>query len=230
MKNSFRLRIEELIETQDLPGLLRQAGELHGHFCNYLAYGVIAGLYGVRRLGVSNTGMEELLAIVETNNCFADGIQMTTGCTFGNNALIYRDYGKTAVTFSRRNGKAVRLALNPDFDNSRGREYPEAYGLFDKLVAKKEAGTPEEFGRMMHLFSEMSLRELGVPPERMFLIKESEIEMPQYAPVLESVQCERCRENVMKTKAAENEGRWYCIPCARGKYGEVNGGGIVIRV
>jgi formylmethanofuran dehydrogenase subunit E len=29
----------------------------------------------------NNTGMEELVAIVECNNCFVDGIQVVTGCT-----------------------------------------------------------------------------------------------------------------------------------------------------
>jgi formylmethanofuran dehydrogenase subunit E len=68
--------------------LLKKSGELHGHFCNYLSYGIIAGVYALKKLGVSHTGMEELIAITETNNCFSDGIQMVTGCTFGNNALI----------------------------------------------------------------------------------------------------------------------------------------------
>ncbi|MCL4502615.1 MAG: FmdE family protein [Deltaproteobacteria bacterium] len=39
-----------------------------------------------------------MVAIVECNNCFTDGIQAVTGCTFGNNALIFQDLGKTAVT------------------------------------------------------------------------------------------------------------------------------------
>lgn len=31
-KNTFRITIGEMIEKQDLPGLLKKAGELHGHF------------------------------------------------------------------------------------------------------------------------------------------------------------------------------------------------------
>lgn len=227
MKNTFRMQIEEMIEKQDLMGLLKKAGELHGHFCNYLAYGVIAGLYGIRKLGVSNTGMEEIVAIVETNNCFSDGIQMTTGCTFGNNALIYRDYGKTAVTLSKRNGQAVRLVLNPEFDDTREKEYPEAYALFNKLVARRESGSPEEYGKMMQLFSEMSIKKLGVPPERMFLIAEKEIKVPEYAPIFETIKCRIYKENAMKTRIVEKDGQQYCISCAREKYCELNGGGII---
>ena len=58
--------------------------------------------------------MEELIAIVETNNCFSDGVQVVTGCTFGNNGLIYKDLGKTAVTVAKRDGTAIRIVLDPN--------------------------------------------------------------------------------------------------------------------
>jgi formylmethanofuran dehydrogenase subunit E len=228
-KNTFRTEIEEMIDRNDLPGLLKKAGELHGHFCNYLAYGVIGGLYAIKKLGVTNTGMEEIIAIVETNNCFSDGIQMITGCSFGNNALIYRDYGKTAATISRRDGQAIRLVLNPEFEDSREEEYPEAYELFDKLVVKREEGSPEEFGRFMGLFAEMSVRELNVPAEKAFLIKEEKIELPAFAPIFDSVKCEVCGENVMKSRAVERDGKYRCIACSKDEHFELNGSGIMQR-
>jgi formylmethanofuran dehydrogenase subunit E len=224
--NTFRADIERRIREGDLRGLLDKAGELHGHFCNYLTYGVVASYHGLKRLGVENTGMEELIAVVETNNCFSDGVQMVTGCSFGNNSLVYRDYGKTAVTLTRRDGRAIRLALDHEFEDSREHEYPEVYELFDRLVAKREQGTPEEFGRMMALFAEMSLKELGVPVERMFRIQEMEVELPAYAPIFDTVKCARCGENVMGSRAVEKDGVHYCIPCAGASFGELNGAGI----
>lgn len=228
-KNKFRLEIENLIQAEDLLGLLRKAGELHGHHCSYLAYGVVAGLYGIKRLGISNTGMEEIIAIVETNNCFSDGVQMVTGCSFGNNSLIYRDYGKTAVTISKRDGKAIRLAINPEFEDSREREYPEAYEMFNKLVVRREEGSLEDYAKLTTLFAEMSASELSVPVEKMFLIEEKEIEIPSFAPVFESVKCAECGENVMKSKAVEGNGQHYCIPCAKETFYELNGSGILER-
>jgi len=228
-KKKFRLEIEELIESEDLVGLLKKAGELHGHHCNYLAYGVVAGLYGIRKLGVSNTGMEEIIAIVETNNCFSDGVQMVTGCSFGNNALVYRDYGKTAVTISKRDGKAIRLALNPKFEDLREGEYPEAYEMFNRLVAQRQEGSPEDYAKLMTLFAEMSRKELNTPVEKMFLIEEKEIEIPSFAPMFESVKCAKCRENVMKARAVEKDGQYYCISCAKEAYFELNGSGISER-
>ena len=77
-----RAPIEELIRQGDLEGLLRKAGELHGHFCPYVALGVRAGYLALTALGIEqNLGMEEALAVVETNNCFSDGIQVITGWT-----------------------------------------------------------------------------------------------------------------------------------------------------
>lgn len=227
MKNQFREQIENLIEKSDLHRLHNKSGELHGHFCNYLSYGVVAGLYAIKELNVSNTGMEEIVAIVETNNCFVDGIQMVTGCTFGNNALIFRDYGKTAVTISKRDGNAIRLVLKPSFDDSREKEFPEAYGLFYKLVARREQGTPDEYGKMMKLFSEMSIQELNVPPDEMFNISKIKIQVPEYAPIFETIKCSICGENVMKTRIVEKDNKSLCIPCAEAEYFELNGNGII---
>jgi formylmethanofuran dehydrogenase subunit E len=229
-KNPFRLEIENLIEVGDLPGLLKKTGELHGHHCSYSAYGVIAGLYGITKMGITNTGMEETVAIVETNNCFADGIQMVTGCSFGNNALIYRDYGKTAVTLiSKRDGKAIRLVLDPEFEDSREQEYPEAFELFHKLVARREQGTPDDFARLMELFAQMSFEELKVPVEKMFRIEEVHVEIPAFAPIFDSVKCAKCGESVMKTRVVEKGGQPYCIPCAGESFFELNGSGMLYR-
>lgn len=60
-------------------------------------------MYGLSQLGIDlyqSDGMEELIAVVEIDACFADGIQAVSGCTLGNNSLIYRDLGRTAVTFA----------------------------------------------------------------------------------------------------------------------------------
>jgi formylmethanofuran dehydrogenase subunit E len=115
MKSDARKNINGLLKSGDLPGLLEKTGDLHGHFCPGVALGVKAGFLAMKKLGaIENLGMEELLAIVECNNCFVDGIQMVTGCSFGNNALIYRDFGKTAFTLIDRNEKhAVRVCVRP---------------------------------------------------------------------------------------------------------------------
>ena len=227
--NPFRAEIEQLVRDQDFRGLLKKAGELHGHWCDYLAYGVKAGCYGIKEMGVINTGMEEIVAIVETNNCFSDGIQMITGCTFGNNSLIYRDLGKTAVTIAKRDGLAIRIVLDPDFEDTRGQEYPEAYALFDRLVAKREPGEPQDFARMMQLFADMSVNELSVPIDTMFRISKLTIDIPEYAPIFESKKCAICGENIMATRFIEKDGNSLCLGCSGAGYSILSGAGISVE-
>lgn len=225
-KNPFRKDIEELIEKGDLKGLFEKTGELHGHFCAYSACGAKAGYIAMRELGIKNTGMEEIIAIVETNNCFSDGIQLVTGCTLGNNGLIFKDYGKTAVTVARRDGVAIRITLNPDFVDSLTEKYPEASSLFEKIVVRREKGTEEEHKRMMQLFTEMSFEMLDVPEDEMFTIKHKTINLPAYAPIFSSTKCTFCGEKVMATRIKKKDGKPACIPCAGAEYYEMNGAGI----
>lgn len=224
---SCRRELEGMIEAGNLRGILARAGELHGHLCGFVGYGVLAGCHGLMRLGVlGHRGMEDVVAIVETNSCFSDGVQVATGCTFGNNCLIYRDYGKTAVTLATRNGRAVRLALDPDFQESVFRQHPEAGALFQKLVGRREPGTAEERQRLMEQFEAIAFSALDLPPETVFRIREGTIQVPDYAPIFASVRCRACGENVMEPKARARDGGHLCIPCAGSPYAELNGGGI----
>lgn len=224
--NPVRAEIERLIEAGDLQGLLYKAGELHGHLCGHMAYGVKAGYIAMRELSLKSQGMEEVIAIIETNNCFSDGVQMVTGCSFGNNALVYRDFGKTALTVAKRDGTAIRIALNPDFEDSRRDMYPEAYKLFEKIVAKREVATPGEHERLMQLFAEMSIRELEEPVDEMFIIKRLKIVVPEYAPMFASVRCSICGENVMKSRAVTENEEYFCVPCYNRGYYQMDGSGI----
>ena len=218
-----------MIKRGDLKGLLYKAGELHGHLCPYLAYGVMAGYIAIRELKVRNTGMEELIAIVEANNCFCDGIQVVTGCTFGNNALIFKDLGKTAVTVARRDGTAIRIVLNPDFEESRVKEYPEAYELWNKIVVRREKVTEEEQRKLMKLFAEISIKELNQPFDKVFKIEHLKIKVPEYAPIFASVRCSICGEKIMEPKARVKDGKPVCIKCAKEAYYVLNGSGISVK-
>ena len=122
-----RHEIEAAIASGDLKKLLTISGMLHGHYCPFSALGVKAAALAVKELKTSSTGMEQVVAIVETNSCFSDGVQLVTGCSFGNNALIYRDYGKTALTLTHRDGNGIRLAAK--VDSSPLQRYPEAEDL-----------------------------------------------------------------------------------------------------
>jgi len=224
MKENPRREIESLIQKGDLEALLRKAAELHGHFCSYLAYGVKAGYIAVKELGIKNTGMEEAIAIVETNNCFSDGIQIVTGCTFGNNSLIYKDVGKTAVTVAKRDGTAIRIALDPIYEKSIEEEYSEANELWEKIVVKREEASQQEHKRMINLFAEMAFKELKKPIDKMFRITRMKIKPPEYALIFNSIICPICGERTYKP--VMHNGQPVCMDCAATDYYLLDGGGI----
>jgi formylmethanofuran dehydrogenase subunit E len=171
--------------------------------------------------------MEELLAVVETNSCFSDGIQYTAGTTFGNNALIYRDFGKTAVTFVKRNeqDKNLRYYLkDPGFID---REYPEAAKLFKKVIAERN-GSREDEKEMKKCWQEVAFEVIEADIDKLFKIEEGvEIELPDYAPIFADEQCKNCGEKLMAPKAVQKDGEVFCRDCAEVGYYQLDGSGIL---
>uniref|UniRef100_A0A7C3WPI2 Formylmethanofuran dehydrogenase n=1 Tax=Desulfobacca acetoxidans TaxID=60893 RepID=A0A7C3WPI2_9BACT len=217
-----------MIRSADLEGLLRQAEHLHGHLCPYVSLGVKAAQYAMKEMDRPNTGMEEIVAVVECNNCFTDGIQMVTGCTFGNNALIFKDLGKTAVTVARReDGFAVRLAVRPDYRDRLLSRYPVAGPLFQKIVVERQ-GTPEERHHFQHVWQAISFKELQVPLEEQFTLTRLTLKVPPYAPIFASQVCSICGESVMETRVRLRNGKPVCLICAGEDYFLLTGQGMSI--
>ena len=228
LNNDPRREIWDLIMSKELETLLKPAGILHGHYCPGLALGVRAGAEMVRRLRAEHEGMEDVLAIVETNNCFSDGIQFTTGCTFGNNSLIFRDFGKTAVTLTRRDGNAIRACVKPNASDTWRNEFPEYSELFQKVIAERK-DDQEHRAALKRLSKQASFHMMRVGFEELFDIQSMKIEVPDYAQVYSSSICTQCHESIMATREVDRNGRKYCISCARSGYYELNGNGIEFR-
>ncbi|MBN1526425.1 MAG: TraR/DksA C4-type zinc finger protein [Candidatus Omnitrophica bacterium] len=221
--------IKGLLAKGGLKKLLVKAGEIHGHYCSHVALGVMATYFAFKKLGITDsTGMEEILAVVECNNCFVDGIQAVSGCTFGNNALIYKDLGKTAVTFiDRKTKRAVRLAAKyTGEDATNDPEAEEARSLFDKAVKRREKLAPRQMERMKELWTKMSFASLSRPESELFDINFPEPEVIAYAPIFDSIKCSVCGESAMETRVRMKENSPVCIPCAGDEYWMVAGRGI----
>jgi formylmethanofuran dehydrogenase subunit E len=215
-----RIEIMKMIRANDLGRLLTRAGELHGHYCPGLAMGVMAGTYAIHKLGWKSEGLEKVLAIVETNGCFADGVQITTGCTFGNNSLIYRDIGKTALVVTRRDGNGLRLAAK-----SHSLDDPDYHQLFEKVI-KKRRGTDEEKARFRRQSMKRAFLMLDKEISELFTLEKIAVKVPDYAPVHESITCDSCKEPVMSTRIIEKEGQSLCRTCAHVPFAELTGSGI----
>jgi formylmethanofuran dehydrogenase subunit E len=220
-----RQEIEKAVTDGNLQKLLRISGLLHGHYCPGSAIGVKAAARAVKELGVKSKGMEEVVAIVETNSCFADGVQMVTGCSFGNNSLIYRDYGKTAFTLAKRTGEGIRIAAL--FERAMQERSPEAAGLWEKVVVKR-SGSEAESKKLTALWAELSFRVLELPDEEILDIKKVNIDIPAYARIFASVRCSVCGESIMEPRARIKNGKPICLPCSDHAYYQLAGDGISI--
>lgn len=93
-----------------------KAGQLlHGHKCPAMPLGLRAGAAAMNALAVARAKDKDLLAIVELGDdhcahCFADGVQMITGCTFGKGNIRKAGYGKFGLTLvDRESGRSVRV-------------------------------------------------------------------------------------------------------------------------
>jgi formylmethanofuran dehydrogenase subunit E len=218
-----RKEIEAAIAAGDLNKLLGIGGMLHGHYCPFLAMGVKAGALALQKLRARSTGMEDLIALVETNNCFSDGVQMTTGCTFGNNALIFRDIGKTAFSLVTRSGEGLRIRVRAE--RVMRERSPEAAALFEKVVVRRE-GTDAESRRLSSLWSELSFRVIELPAEEVFEVAKVSLAVPPYARIFSNAVCSVCGESVMETRVRFKDGKPVCLACSDHEYYQLAGDGV----
>ncbi|MEM4862829.1 MAG: FmdE family protein [Candidatus Nezhaarchaeales archaeon] len=211
--------------------LIAKAKDLHGHVCPFLVLGLRASEIAMKKLGVERAGesetvSEDLLAIVECNNCFTDGVQVATGCTLGNNCLIYLDLGKNAITLVRRSDwRGVRVYV--DGERLFAKYFnEEAMKLFEKVVVKRE-GTADDVKRLREMWSQIAYS-LSNMPEEEFKIEEVKVTEVERAPIFESIRCEKCGELAMKTHVEIVNGKAMCLSCL-GECNAVVGRGIISR-
>jgi formylmethanofuran dehydrogenase subunit E len=173
-----------VISNLEAKKLMEKAVKFHGHSCPGLAMGVLASKY-ILEHGNDFSIDEELVAVVENDNCSVDAIQALLGTTFGKGNLIYLDYGKNNYSFyNRTNRKAVKLSF--------------------KAVNFGNRDLPRE-DRITKLLSSN--------PEDIFEIKDIEFNPPEKAQIHDSIICENCGDPTMSTRIKELKGKKVCLPC-----------------
>jgi tRNA-Thr(GGU) m(6)t(6)A37 methyltransferase TsaA len=225
LKSDPRIEIGNNISNGKTDILLIKAGQLHGHFCPGLAMGVMAAAYTMKELKVDSDGMENLLAITETNNCFSDGIQFVTGCSFGNNSLIFKDIGKTAFTLTKRDGEGIRICSRHESRDIIQEAFPDFQKYYQSVIVEQNRDS-DIVAAYKKIALQRAFGTLTIPFERLFTVKRLHVEIPDFAPIHESVVCSICHESVMRSRAIEKEDSFYCFTCNRNTYGILDGSGI----
>jgi len=164
--------------------LMEDAVEFHGHTCPGVAVGVLVSKY-ILEHGNEFSIDEELVAVVENDNCSVDALQALLGTTFGKGNLIFKDYGKNNYTFyNRTREKAVKLSFKA-----------EDFG--DRELSREE--------RINQL--------LNSEPKEVFNIEHVEFNPPEKAQIHDSIICDNCNDPTMSTRIKSYQGQQLCIPC-----------------
>ncbi len=181
----------------------------HGHSCFGLAMGYRVAEAALKKLQSDRDIDEEIVGIVENDNCSVDAVQYLTGCTMGKGNLLFYDHGKPVYTFIRRSdNKAVRIvAYGPDENR-----FPELYRLREK-VQNGEA-TEEDQKILSEVTAEALKQYLNDPLDKVVKVEETSCEIPEKARIFNSVNCSECGEKVMEPRARVKNGQPVCIPCA----------------
>ena len=162
--------------------------EFHGHSCPGLAIGYRMTKAALSRLSDIEAEDEAIVAIVENDACGVDALQCLTGCTFGKNNLIFKDYGKNVYTlFSRKSKKGVRVLFIPD-------------------------NIPEDVREDRERFKSWLL---AAPESEVVAIRDVVVDEPEPETTMKSVACEYCGEYVLETRTRKLDTRIACIPCDR---------------
>jgi len=92
--------------------LLKQSSARHDHLCPRQVLGVRIGLAGLAALELeSPVSKSTALIIIESDGCFADGIEVSTGAAIGHRTLRVNDFGKIAATFADvKTGRVIRIS------------------------------------------------------------------------------------------------------------------------
>ena len=195
---------EAIMASEDF----KRCATFHGHVCGGLAIGYVAATAGLVWLREKRALDEELVAVVETDACCVDAIQVLTGCTFGKGNLIYRDYGKMAFTFfNRRTGQGVRLAMKPDTFRVNERQI----ALFRK--SREDGLTAAEQAELDALGAERTAAVLNTRAEALFNMQPVSAGIPEKARIEPSKPCARCGEPTMATKLEPIDGALVCRGC-----------------
>ncbi len=184
---------------------------LHGHKCPAMPMGLRLGLAALEKLGVDRAKDGQLEALVEIGvdhcaTCFADGVQMATGCTFGKGNIKRLNLGKWGVTLiDKKNMRAVRVS-------------PKA----EAMLANKETDFFQKYRMKGIPASEVPLevvqllvdRIASAPTDAIFNISEVfDYTWKEPPHSFDSFVCDLCGELVVEPYGRILGAQKVCIPC-----------------
>jgi len=184
---------------------------LHGHKCPAMPLGLRAGAAAMNALGVTRAADSQLLALVETGEdhcgtCYADGVQMITGCTLGKGNISKLHYGKWGLTLiDTAAGRAVRVT--PTAATLQASQH-SAFITDYRAKGIPASQVPPEIAEplMQHVMDapDSELLAVGTITTR---------QVPHRPHSFTGLVCGNCGEMVIEPYARIAGGKTVCIPC-----------------
>ena len=184
-----------------LTRLLEVSSARHTHLCPRQVLGARIGLAGASALGLDIPRRDKrLLVILETDGCFADGIEAATACAVGHRTLRIEDYGKIAATFvDVETERTLRIAPQPDLRH-------RAFSYAD--------------GESRHYFAQLQAYQ-SMPDDELLTIQPVTLTTPIQEIVSRAgvrVNCDACGEEIINEREVILHGRILCRACGWGGY------------
>ena len=168
------------------------------------------GLVAMRELGVGREKDHRAFAFTEMgeghpNTCMNDGIQASTGCTYGKLLMERLNYGKFASVLYRPGKGAVRVSVRPEF--------VDLVSKSDFARLRKSGVEPSEI--QPEAADAVVQAVLGASDSDMFRVER----LPSFsfetpAAKFDRARCSKCGEYLFERYARLVEGKTLCIPCS----------------
>jgi len=184
---------------------------LHGHKCPAMPLGLRVGAAAMNKLGVERAKDGQLIAQVELGDdhcatCFADGVQMVTGCTFGKGNISKLNYGKWGlILIDKKNGRAVRVV--PKAEAMLANKQTDFFKKYREKGIPASQVPPEEVDPLVQ-------RVMNAPEEKLLNISEVfEYKWKDAPHSFDSFVCQVCGEMTVEVYGRILGDKKVCIPC-----------------
>lgn len=187
--------------TAGLQSFLTEVSTMHKHLCPRQVLGIRAGMYAAELLGLALPQQDKrVLAFVETDGCFVDGVTAASGCSIGHRTLRLMDYGKVAATFvDTKTGSAFRIWPSPQC-RARAADYAPS--------------APNRWRAQLEAYQSMPAKELlSACAVELLVDLKALIAQPGGR-----VSCGTCGEEILNQREVMLDGQVLCASCAHGGY------------
>ena len=189
------------MDKGNLQKILSEASARHRHLCPRQVLGARIGLAGATSLGMDVPRNDKrMLVILETDGCFADGVEAATGCTVGHRTLRVEDYGKIAATFiDVKTETAVRVAPQLDVRQRAPLYAPEEKKKYFAQLVGYQRMPDYELLMMQHVTLATSTRTI---------VSRAGVR----------VNCAACGEEIINERESWQKEKPFCQACAQHAY------------